>query len=143
MSLAVVTRDDAAVPIIGRNACPAAGRLLPSGSGVGCGQDRKGSAEDDCRRKCDLCKTRHLSYLLRLFAAGAATAHSIGSTKRSRYSRRRQLMRQLQITFSLPISEDADVSRWESFLRFVPLPNSRPPLSILGMADPPHAALLY
>jgi len=53
-----VTRDDAAVPTIGRHTCPAAECLL-SGSSVGRGQYRKGGAKDDCRGKCDLCYIGH------------------------------------------------------------------------------------
>jgi hypothetical protein len=65
--LAPVTRDDAAVLTIGRDPCPAlANRLLPGKSSVGCGQSRKGGAEDDCRGKCDLFRIGHcpISFVL-------------------------------------------------------------------------------
>src|SRR5262245_2424606 len=66
-----VTLDNASVPSIGRHAATGrVARLLSDGSSVGCGQGRKGGAENDCSGKCDLCHIRHLSYLLRLFAAG-------------------------------------------------------------------------
>jgi hypothetical protein len=65
--LAPVTRDDAAVVIIGGDPCPAlANRLLPGKSGIGCGQRRKGGAEDDCRGKYDLFRIGHcpISFVL-------------------------------------------------------------------------------
>src|SRR5690349_22083098 len=82
-SLAPLTRDDAAVVIIGRDACPAlANRLLPGISSVGCGQGRKGGAEDDCRGKCDLFRIGHcpISFVLlrlctHLLRAGDLTSH--------------------------------------------------------------------
>jgi hypothetical protein len=77
-SLAQVTRDDAAVSIIARHACPAC--PLSGTSSVGRSQDRKGGAEDDCSGKCDLCHVGHCTISFVCSAAGAATAHPIRST---------------------------------------------------------------
>jgi hypothetical protein len=58
--LAPVTRDDATVVTIGGDPCPAlANRLLPGKTSIGCGQRRKGGAEDDCRGKYDLFRIGH------------------------------------------------------------------------------------
>jgi len=55
-----VTLDNASVPSIGRHAATGrVARLLSDGSSVGCGQGRKGGAENDCSGKCDLCHIRH------------------------------------------------------------------------------------
>jgi hypothetical protein len=53
--LIIVTRDEAAMAIIGRHACAAGGRRLRVGGGEG----RKGSGCDDCHSKCDLCYFGH------------------------------------------------------------------------------------
>ena len=51
-----VTLDNASVPSIGRHAATGrVARLRSDGSSVGCGQGRKGGAENDCSGKCDLC----------------------------------------------------------------------------------------
>jgi hypothetical protein len=65
--LAPLTRDDAAVPTIGGDPCPAlANRLLPGKSSIGCGQRRKAGAENDCRGKYDLFRIGHcpISFVL-------------------------------------------------------------------------------
>src|SRR6516162_266327 len=55
-----VTLDNASVPSIGRHAATGrVARLRSDGSSVGCGQGRKGGAENDCSGKCDLCHIRH------------------------------------------------------------------------------------
>jgi hypothetical protein len=77
-SLAPVTRDDAAVPIIVCHACPATGRVarhFPLDSSVGRGQNRKSGAEDDCRGNCDLCHIGHgpISFVCSPIRGGSAT----------------------------------------------------------------------
>src|SRR6516165_6339438 len=59
-----VALDNASVPIIGRHAATGRiARLRSDGSSVGCGQGRKGGAENDCSGKCDLCHIGHCPIL--------------------------------------------------------------------------------
>jgi hypothetical protein len=69
--LLLLTRDDAAVPTIGRDPCPATGRLLPGKSSVGCGQGRKGmiAAESAIRFTLDIVLSPSFVASVRIFCA--------------------------------------------------------------------------
>jgi hypothetical protein len=118
ISLAPLTRDDAAIPIIGRYACTAS--LLPGSSSRRCGQGRKGGAEDDCRGKCNL---GHFGHCPISFVCSPPLRYGcpIRSTTRRAIPGVAKVRAFIQITFSSPIIEAIFIQFVQERMR---LPNS-------------------